>query len=119
MTSDPEQLKLARKLLPLSEATFLILAALHQPRHGYGIMQATADAATGQPRLGPGTLYGALNNLLKQRLIQRAGDEASAERRKLYALTPLGLATAQLECERLEALARTGRQFLSGKEDLQ
>jgi DNA-binding PadR family transcriptional regulator len=118
MTSDPEQLELARKLLPLSEATFLILAALRQPRHGYGIMQATATAE-GQPRLGPGTLYGALNNLLKQRLIQRAGDEASAERRKLYALTPLGLATAQLECERLEALARIGRQFLSGKEDLQ
>ena len=29
----------ARRFLPLSEATYMILASLTEPRHGYGIMQ--------------------------------------------------------------------------------
>jgi len=102
-----------RKLLPLSEATYLILLALTEPQHGYGIMQTLAEATEGATRLGPGTLYGALNNLLKQGLIVRAGEgEADNERRKLYALTPLGRATVELEHERLQSMVSIGRRIL-------
>ena len=93
----------------------MILLALHEPKHGYGIMQAVAADGESGVRLGPGTLYGALNNLLNQGLIRRAGDsEGAGDRRKLYALTELGRTTVQLECNRLEAMAGIGRRILNG-----
>jgi DNA-binding PadR family transcriptional regulator len=103
----------ARKLLPLSEATYLILLALTESMHGYGIMQTVAGFGNNAVKLGPGTLYGALNNLLGQGLIERAGDSDSGQdRRKLYALTDLGRITVQMECERLESMAGIGRGIL-------
>ena len=56
----------ALEYLPLTESTFAILVALAEPRHGYGIMQAVAQADGGGIRLGPGTLYGALTKLLER-----------------------------------------------------
>jgi DNA-binding PadR family transcriptional regulator len=50
--------------LPLTEASYCIMAALGEPRHGYGIMQAVAETSGGTVRLGPGTLYGALTKML-------------------------------------------------------
>ncbi len=99
-------------MLPLSEATYLILLALTEPKHGYGIMQTVAAADGSGVKLGPGTLYGALTNLLKQGLIERAGESESDDRRKLYALTRLGRAVVEMECERLESMVRIGRQIL-------
>lgn len=116
------QIEEARRLLPLSEATYLILLALHEPRHGYGIMQAVAAADGSGVRLGPGTLYGALNNLQKQGLIERAETNgADPERRKVYALTSLGRATVELECARHETMAQIGRRLLgrAGESDEQ
>ena len=42
--------------LPLSEATYCILAALAEPRHGYAIKQEAESRSEGNVRLGPGTL---------------------------------------------------------------
>jgi len=100
----------AKRALPLTEATYYVLVSLVEPRHGYGVMQNVAVLTGGAVRMGPGTLYGALTNLLKQGLIERAGDEeAEGERRKVYGLTALGRSIVLLECERLETMARIGR----------
>lgn len=100
----------ARRALPLTEATYYVLVSLVEPRHGYGIMQNVAALTGGEVRIGPGTLYGALTNLLKQGLIERSGDEeAEGERRKIYGLTTLGRSIVLLECKRLETMARIGR----------
>jgi DNA-binding PadR family transcriptional regulator len=97
----------ARRFLPLSEATYMILASLTEPRHGYGIMQDVEAMSGGRVKLGPGTLYGALSNLLSQKLIRRKGETgAGSERRKVYALTPLGQKVLVLEGERLASLSR-------------
>lgn len=105
----------ARAWLPLTEPTYYILVSLLETRHGYAIMQ-NVEALNPDMRLGPGTLYGALTKLLKQGLIVRAGEaESTGERRKLYAITPLGQRLLELECERLSLLARIGRQALKKK----
>src|SRR5688572_5635286 len=97
----------ARRFLPLTESTYLVLASLAEPRHGYGIMQDVAALSAGRVKLGPGTLYGALTNLLKQKLIRRSGETgAGSDRRKVYALTPLGERVVVLEGERLASLSR-------------
>jgi len=103
----------ARKFLPLTEATFCILAALAEPRHGYGIMQRVEQASRGRIKLGPGTLYGALTKLLQQDLIARTGEtEEGGERRKLYVLTELGREVARLEHRRLVEMVMVGRELL-------
>ena len=105
------------KLVPLTEATFLILASLNSPKHGYAIMQDVSTWSGGQTKLGPGTLYGALTKLLEQGLIERACDSASGdERRKQYVLTSSGRHIVELECDRLESIARLGRKLLNGKD---
>ncbi len=99
--------------LPLTESTFAILASLGNPLHGYGIMVKVAEVTGGEIRLGPGTLYGALTKLLKEGLLEKAGEENGGERKKLYLLTPLGRRVVALESERLERLSRWGRELLS------
>lgn len=100
-------------LLPLTEATFCILAALAEPRHGYAVMQWTAEATGGRVKLGPGTLYGALTSLLERGLILPAGEGGEGgERRKVYILTHAGRTVLEAETLRLESTARIGRQAL-------
>lgn len=103
--------------LPLSEATFLILASLSTAKHGYAIMQDVSAWSGGKTRLGPGTLYGALTKLVDQGLIRRAEDGPVADdRRKSYVLTALGRLVVEAECARLESTARLGRSLLNGKD---
>ena len=112
--SDPQALR----LLPLTESTYFILLALLTPRHGYGIMQYAAAISGDRIKIGPGTLYGALNTLLKLKLIERVGERgAEDERRKVYGLTGTGRRAVILETERLGRLASIGRRVLDGKED--
>jgi hypothetical protein len=52
-------------LLPLTPAVFHILLALAGgERHGYAIMQEVAASTHGQMRLGPGTLYRSIKQML-------------------------------------------------------
>ena len=50
----------------LTEVTFYILLSLYCPRHGYAVMQFIEEKTNGRLTLGAGTLYGALNTLLKK-----------------------------------------------------
>lgn len=106
----------AERFIPLTESTFLILASLATPKHGYAIMQDVAAWSGDKAKLGPGTLYGALTKLLDLGLIRRAGEAPAGgdERRKSYVLTELGREVVKLECARLEAAARLGRSLLNG-----
>ncbi len=107
----------AEEHLPLTEATCLILISLARPKHGYAIMQDVAAWTGNKAKLGPGTLYGALTKLLEQGLIRRSGESgAGDERRKEYVLTSLGRDVVQMECSRMETVARLGRLVLEGKD---
>ncbi len=93
------------KYLPLSEATFYVLAALDEPRHGYAIMQKVTAMSEGDVVIGPGTLYGAFTTLEKQELIEKISEE---ERRKTYALTERGRQVLAEHVRRLEIMVRNG-----------
>jgi DNA-binding PadR family transcriptional regulator len=99
--------KKVSEYLPLSEATFCILLALTHTMHGYAIMQKVEAMSEGAIHIGPGTLYGALTVLEKERLIAMVEEK---ERRKSYALTALGKEVLLAEVQRLEMLALIGRQ---------
>ncbi len=110
MKTDP------KSFLPLTEATYLILASLTTPKHGYAIMQEVSALSGGAQKLGPGTLYGAITKLLDSDLIRRTGEsDGGDERRKLYVLTALGRRVVESECARMEAMAGLGRKALAAK----
>ncbi|MEV4283605.1 PadR family transcriptional regulator [Actinoplanes xinjiangensis] len=101
----------------MQEPTFLILAALAaQPRHGYGVVQAVEDLSGGEVKLRPGTLYGALDRLAEQGLIQVYREEAVEGRlRRYYRLSDSGAAALLGEVERLRRRAAAAEDELRGR----
>lgn len=91
------------KFLPLTETTYYILLSLTSPLHGYGIMQNVEELSHGRVRIAAGTLYGALDNLLKNQLIALL-DTGMDSRRKVYQITDYGMEVLQLEYERMVEL---------------
>jgi DNA-binding PadR family transcriptional regulator len=93
------------KYLPLTEATYYIMLALIEPRHGYAVMQKVEEISGGQVRVGPGTLYGVFTTLEKEKLIVKVREE---ERRKSYTLTDRGRAVLMDQITRLELMSQSG-----------
>ena len=87
------------KNLPLTETTYYILLVLLEPAHGYLIMQKVEELSNQQVKIAAGTLYGAIDNLLKQELIQSVKSED--KRRKTYLITEKGKGILQLDYERM------------------
>ena len=98
-------------LLPLTPAVFHILLALADgERHGYAIMREVMESTGGQVRLGPGTLYRSIKQMLAARLIEETSERPDPvlddERRRYYRLTSFGARVAQAEAQRLARLVR-------------
>lgn len=97
------------KYLPLSETTYYILLSLIKPSHGYAIMQNVEALSGGKVRIAAGTLYGAIENLLKQNLIVQVGSLDS--RRKVYVLTQYGRDVLNMEYQRMMHLVQISDQL--------
>lgn len=98
----------------LTEATLYILLSVYTPNHGYGIMQFIEKETEGRLVLGAGTLYGALNNLLKKKWIEPVNEE-NLERKKEYVITDLGREMVESEIERLTKLLLSANNIVGGK----
>lgn len=85
----------------LTETTLLVLLSLYNELHGYGVKLFIEERTEGRVKLGMGTLYGAINNLVKKSWIV----ESSRDNGKVnYRITPLGKEIVKREEERLEKL---------------
>jgi DNA-binding PadR family transcriptional regulator len=103
-----------RKLDPLPATAFQILLSLADgDLHGYGIMRRVEEQTNGRTRLGPGTLYGSIQAILEEGLIEevdRSPDqEGSDERRRYYRLTSSGRKSARAEADKLADVLRVAR----------
>lgn len=67
---------------PLTEASFYILLATQKPNHGYGIIQDVSKMTDGRVTLGPGTLYGAINSMLKKGWISLYSEDTKSRKKK-------------------------------------
>lgn len=102
-------------LLPLPTSQLYILLALTTgDKHGYAIMKEI-EAFTGEAvRMGPGTLYGAVKQMLKAGLIEESSERPDPDlddgRRRYYRLTDLGQQALNAEVVRMEHLTQTARK---------
>lgn len=92
----------------MTEPAFFILTALvDAPRHGYGIVGEVAELSGGRVQLKIGTLYGALDRLVGEGLVELDREEVERGRlRRFYRLTESGRGCLAEEAERQAANAR-------------
>jgi len=87
------------------DASVLILTSLAGgPKHGYALIQDVR--AFSGVRLGPGTLYGALDRLEHLGLIEALPNQ---ERRHPYGITPEGTRALGAHLDALERVSKVGR----------
>ncbi len=101
----------------MREPTFLILTALARgPLHGYAVLQEVISLSEGRVRLRPGSLYGTLDRLLEEGLIESVGEEVvEGRRRQYYVLSEDGAASLSQTAERLVVQASEARVRLSAR----
>ena len=105
---------------PMTAQAFFVLTALaDSPRHGYGIVGEVADLSQGRVKLKIGGLYGVLDRLASEGLIEPDREEAHDGRlRRYYRLTRDGRRALVEEAELRAATARVvrARLVLAGAE---
>jgi DNA-binding PadR family transcriptional regulator len=118
-----------KDFLPLTPISFHILLALSDhSHHGYGLLKEVKQMTGGKVKLSTGTLYNAINRLLKARLIMVVSKESSQpagassdndlmnldkrdepELTRYYRITGLGQRTLEAELQRIDEIARPAR----------
>jgi PadR family transcriptional regulator PadR len=89
------------------QAFFVLTALLDRPRHGYGIVREVDDLTAGRVDLKVGTLYGVLDRLVADGLVELDREEPHQGRlRRYYRLTKPGRDALAAEAERQAANAR-------------
>ncbi len=81
----------------------VVLALLGGEQHGYALMQDVEELSDGSVKMGPGTLYGTLNRLVAEGLIEETRQD---DRRRYYQLTAEGQRVAAAELSRLKTLVK-------------
>ncbi|HKL79511.1 MAG TPA: PadR family transcriptional regulator [Mobilitalea sp.] len=91
---------------PMTEAMYYVLLALLQSNHGYQLMTVVEQVSHNRVKMGPGTLYGLLSKMQKDKFIIMLSDDG---RRKTYSITNKGMAALEAEYERIKAMAEDGK----------
>ncbi len=93
--------------VPMTETAFFILMCLRKPNHGYGIVQTVERLTDGAIKLAPGTMYGSLSKMEKDKVIRFVREE---DKRKIYQITELGTEVLDIELRRIERLYRIAQE---------
>lgn len=97
------------KNIPLTEAIYYILLAVRKPNHGYGITQEVEQLTGGRVVLGAGTLYGAIQTLVKKGWITIYSEDLESRKKKEYIITESGKAAFDEETKRLAELLENAK----------
>jgi DNA-binding PadR family transcriptional regulator len=94
---------------PLSPAVLAILLSLAEgEKHGYAMMKDARAPRGGGIAMGPGTLYGSIDRMIRDGLVEES-DKQDDERRRYYRLTVQGRTVLAAELERLDAAVSSAR----------
>lgn len=102
---------------PLTRQRYHILLALSGgDMHGSGIVRVVLEQTEGELHLWPATLYGNLEVLSRDRLIDELGEAerppGESEKRRYYGITAKGVRALAAHTEQMARLVETARQNL-------
>lgn len=86
----------------------ILLSLAEGDKHGYAMMKDARSAARGGIQMGPGTLYGSVDRMIRDGLVEESGRQDD-ERRRYYRLTNQGRSVLAAELERLDATVSAAR----------
>ncbi len=92
--------------VPMTETGFYILFCLQEEMHGYNIGLKVKEMTNGEVTITPGTMYGTLSKMEKDKLISFVKEE---EKRRFYIITELGKKVLNLELQRIERLYKNSK----------
>ena len=94
----------------------MLLSLSQGERHGYALKREILQRTGGKMNLGSGVLYGSINKMLEQGLIEESDERPDRhlddERRRYYRITSLGRRAAQAEAVRMRQLVRLAEDRL-------
>jgi DNA-binding PadR family transcriptional regulator len=97
--------------IPLSPAVLAILLSLVEgEKHGYAMMKDARAPRGGGIAMGPGTLYGSIDRMIRDGFVEES-DKQDDERRRYYRLTAQGRTVLATELERLDAAVSSARSL--------
>lgn len=101
----------------MTESYYYILLCLYEePSYGYKIMQRTAQLSEQRVKIGSGTMYGAVSNMIKKGWItETAGGLDEQDCRRLYRLTLAGEEVLFQEIIRIVSLAQGAKNIVDAK----
>lgn len=92
----------ARRFLPLTHLEYYVLLSLAEaPTHGYALVQRIRSRSGGLVDPGTGSFYSIVRKLSDEGLIAEADAGDGDNRRRCYAVTPLGRSVLLAEADRL------------------
>lgn len=92
----------------------MLLVLSDGERHGYAIKQEVERRTEGDIRLGPGTLYEAIQRLKADGLIEETPVAGGPAPRRCYRITHAGLAALRLELRRFGLVVAHARSSARG-----
>jgi PadR family transcriptional regulator, regulatory protein PadR len=84
------------------------------PQHGYAIVSALRERSSGEFDLPEGTVYPALHRLENSGLLQSTWEMVGGRRRRLYRLSPTGLAALGEAARRWARFSSSVNAVLAG-----
>lgn len=98
---------------PTTAALYILLALSECDLHGYGILQSVKRQSGGKYRMGPGTLYANLAQLLEKGLVGETQRRArEGQMRREYCLTADGEHALRDEIQRLRQIVASAQRRL-------
>ncbi len=95
----------------------MLLSLTEGERHAYAMKRAILQRTEGKLNLGSGALYGSVNKMLEQGLIEESEERPDPhlddERRRYYRITELGQCVLQAETLRLRDLVTLAEAHLA------
>src|SRR5262245_6022818 len=109
-------MQLNRELLKGSTPTLVLAVLRDAPLHGYGIAREIERRSENALKFKEGTLYPALHVMARECLIASAWErEAGGRERRVYAITPAGLAALDQRARAWNAFASAIQNVLGGE----
>ncbi len=104
-----------KELLKGNTPTLALAVLRDAPRHGYGIAREIERRSGNALKFKEGTLYPALHALERDGLIAGTWEkEPGGRERKMYAITPDGLAALERRTQTWNAFANAVQQVITG-----
>ncbi len=99
---------------------YILLSVAPGPRYGTVIQDDVRALSDGAVRLWPATLYGSLEELVRNGMIEEIPEDERPEggsgRERFYRITTQGRVAVEKESARMESLARVARTRLAAPE---